>query len=292
MNTPLAAPAQQPFAKDLRGLSTEALTSIAGVLAASAVVALNVGIQRVLDLDLLGLTYAFIFPVGAFIGGLGAALGYYAAARLTQTLPSRRMLLEMLAIAVSTWLLMHWVEYATLRLDDGRMASDAVPFWDYLRIRTEHLQLVMQGSAPGADTTPELGLLGYVHELIQIAGFLLGAFLVWQRLKIQEACTPCSRYARSQRLLQRAATQVFDDLLQRCGVVIADLRGRVAGVVGNHHLVGMNLSIVTCPSCGRSWMRPAAIVFDRGHAIARQLDAHALTPTQAAAMRSFAPTGD
>ena len=291
MNTPLAVPIRQPMGADLRGLSTEALTTVAGLLAASAMIALNVGLQRALDLDLLGLTFAFVFPAGAFIGGLGAALGYYAAARATQTLPSRRMLFEMLAIAVSTWLILHWVEYATLRIPSGRLVRESVPFWDYLRIRTEHLQLSLQsGGGSTIGNTEDLGLLGYVHELIQLTGFLLGGFVVWLGLKSHEACVPCGRYARTLSLLQRAPTAAFDDVLQRCGVAIPALGEQVTRAAGNHRLVGLNLSMATCPSCRRSWVRPGAVVFDRGTAVVRRLEVHDVTPAQATALLTFAPT--
>jgi hypothetical protein len=289
MNTPLAVP-RSALGADLRGLSTELLTTVAGLLAAGGMIGLNVLTQRTLDLDLLGVTFEFIFPVGAFIGGLGAALGYYAAARATQTLPSRRMLFEMLAIAFSTWMFVHWVEYATLRMQNGTLVRDSIPFWDYLRIRTEHLHLVFDSTmrAP-ADSTSDLGLLGYVHELIQIAGFLLGGFIVWLALRAREACVPCSRYARTLRLLQRAPTAAFDAMLQRCGVALPAIGERVARAAGHRRLVGLNLSIATCPSCRRSWLRPDAVVFDRGTAIVRALDPYDVTPAQAAALLALAP---
>ena len=290
MNTPLAVPVRQPLGAELRGLSTEVLTTIAGLGAASAMIALNLGLQRALDLDLLGLTYAFVFPVGAFIGGLGAALGYYAAAKVTQTLPSRRMLFEMLAIAVSTWLMLHWIEYATLRMPSGRLVRNAVAFWDYLRFRTEHLQLVMEsGSAATTGETPELGLLGYVHELIQVVGFLFGGFVVWLALKRQEACVPCSRYAPTLKLLQRATTATFDAVLERCGIALPTFADRVARAAGNRPLVGLSLSMATCPKCRRSWVRPGAVVYDRGTAVVRPLDVHDVTPAQAAALLAIAP---
>src|SRR5207249_10248638 len=144
------------------------------------VVAFDVGIERALDLDLLGLTFAFVIPAGAFFGGLGAASGYYVAARTTQTLPNRRILFEMLAIAFSTWVLMHWVEYATLRLSSGKLVRDVVPFWEFLQIRTEHLQLTVENAGGRAIGSPtELGLLGYAHELLQIAAFRRGGFVVF-----------------------------------------------------------------------------------------------------------------
>lgn len=290
MNTPLALPAQRGLRDDVRGLSTEIITTLAGIAAAVLVVALNVALTHALDLDVLGLTYAFVLPAGALLGGFGAAAGYYFAARITSTLPSRRMLFEMLAIGFSTWLLMHWVEYVTAHFRDGSLIRDAVPFWEYLRLRTVHLQLTIEN--PGGtnpSTTPELGLLGYAHELLQVAGFLFGGFAVWKRLKTHEACEPCSRYAPSLKLLQRAPSAVFDEVLQRAGVALPSLAQRVATAARGKRLVGLDLSLATCPACRRSWARPGAVILQGNQPVVRRMDSYDLTTAQAAALRLAAP---
>jgi hypothetical protein len=290
MHTPLALPAQSGFRSDLRGLSTEVITTLAGLAAAITVVALNVCLQRYLDLDFLGLTYAFILPAGAIFGGLGAAGGYYVAARITNTLPSRRMLFEMLAIGFSTWLLMHWFEYATLRFANGTLVRDSLPFWDYLQLRTEHLRLTIENTAGrNTGTTPELGLLGYLHELLQVAGFLVGGFLVWAALKSREACARCSRYARTRKLLQRVTTAVFEEVLRRAEVQLPDFANRVREKAGKHRLVGMSLSIASCPRCRRQWVRPGVVLLQGNHPVAMRLNAYELTAAQAAALQLAAP---
>ena len=290
MNTPLALPAHRSVHGGLQGLSKEVITTLAGIAAAVGMVAINIVSQRALDLDLLGLTYAFIFPVGAMLGGLGAAGGYYVAARITSTLPSRRMLFEMLAIGVSTWLLMHWVDYATMRFANGALVRDAVPFTDYLQLRAEHLQLTIESpSGTNPTTTPELGLLGYAHELVQVAGFLAGGLMMWTFLKRLEACTTCSRYAHTLPLLQRVPSSLFDKVLQRANVQLEGLPERVARVAGKKRLVGLNLNIATCPSCHRSWARPAAVVMQENRAVALRIDAYPLTAAQSAALRLAAP---
>jgi hypothetical protein len=291
MNTPLALPVQRDFHADLRGLSTEINTTLAGILAAVGMVALNIVSQRVLDLDFLGLTYAFILPVGAILGGLGAAAGYYVAARITSTLPSRRMLFEMLAIGVSTWLLMHWVDYATMRFGNGALVRDALPFADYLSLRAEHLQLTISNGGSSGTTTPELGLLGYVHELVQIAGFVAGGLMMWIALKRQEACTPCSRYAHTLPLLQRVPSTTFDEVLQRANVQLEGVAERVARVAGAKRLVGLNLTLAICPSCHRSWLRPAAVLMEGSHPVAKAIEAYPVTAQQSTALRGLLASG-
>ena len=291
MNTPLALPAQHSVRTDLRGVSREVVTTLAGIAAAVGMVAINIVMQRVLDLDLLGMTYAFIFPVGAILGGLGAAGGYYVAARITSTLPSRRMLFEMLAIGVSTWLLVHWVDYATMRFANGTLVREAVPFTDYLRLSTEHLQLRIENAGgTNPTTTSELGVLGYAHELIQVAGFVFGGLMMWIFLKRQEACTPCSRYAHTLPLFERVPSATFDQILQRANVQLNGLAQRVAKAAGAKRLVGLNLKMATCPSCHRSWVRPGAVVMQGSHAVAVPIDAYPVTSAQAAALRLAAPS--
>jgi len=282
VNTPLAVPIRSPIASEMRDLSAEVLTTLAGVIAAVAVVGLNMGLESALDLDLLGLTYWFVLPVGALFGGFGAASGYYAAARATQRLPNRRMLFEMLAIGFSTCLVMHWVDYATLRLQDGTPMRNALPFWQYFQLRTEHLQLVTQGpSGSVTDRTSELGLLGYAHELLQIAGFLCGALVMWLVLRSHEACAPCSRYARTTRLLQRAPTEVFDSVLSSAGIALPQFPERVAEALGKRRLIGLSLNVATCPSCRRSWLRPAAVGIDGTHPVVRPMAPYDLSSAQA-----------
>ncbi|MFL5616467.1 MAG: hypothetical protein ACJ796_22565 [Gemmatimonadaceae bacterium] len=290
MNTPLALPVQRGLRHDVRGLTTEVITTLAGIGAALAVVALNVAFEHATDFDLLGLTYAFVLPIGALLGGFGAAAGYYFAARITSTLPSRRMLFEMLMIGFSTWLMMHWVDYATLRFRDGAFVRDAVPFRDYLRLRTVHLQLTIENAGSTTpSTTPELGLLGYVHELLQIVGFLFGGFVMWSGLKTHEACEPCSRYAPSFKLVQRATSAAFDEMLQRAGVALPSLAQRVATAARGKRLVGMDLSLATCPCCRRSWARPGAVILQGNQPVVRRMDCYDLTAAQAAALRLAAP---
>ena len=104
---------------------------------------------------------------------------------------------------------------------------------------------------------------------------------MWIALKSREACLRCSRYARTTRLLQRATSLVFDDLLGRAGILIPGFGDRVAEVLGKRRLVGLNLSVATCPSCHRSWIRPAAVGMDGAHPVVRPIVAYELSPAQA-----------
>jgi hypothetical protein len=114
--------------------------------------------------------------------------------------------------------------------------------------------------------------------------------MMWIFLKKQEACTPCSRYAHTAALLERVPSAAFDRLLERANVQLDGLAQRVAKTVGSKRLVGLNLNLASCPSCKRSWVRPAAVVMQGSRAVALRLDnAYPLTPAQTAALRLAAP---
>lgn len=277
------------FAADLRGLSAELLITIAGLATSAAIVALNFALRRGLDLDLLALTFLVVFPVGAFVGGIAAASGYYMAARATHMLPNRRMLFEMLAITLSTWFLSQWLSYALLRFPNGALVRDVVPFWDYFRVRTEHLQISFQSHGSETGRSADLGGWGYVGELIQIAGYLLGGLLMWHGLTRLEACTPCGRYARTQPVLKRATSAAFEELLQRANLVLPQLAERVRTAVGAKRLVGLNLNLVQCPSCHRHWIRPEAVVMDGAHPTVSAIPSYDIDRHQALQLGRLAP---
>jgi ABC-type Fe3+-siderophore transport system permease subunit len=84
------------------------------------------------DIDFLSISFWFVIPVGGLLGGMAAASGYYVAARATQTMPSRMLLLSMIAMGALTWVLSKWVPYTMLMTGDGTRAADHMPFWDYV----------------------------------------------------------------------------------------------------------------------------------------------------------------
>ena len=257
------------FTADLRGLSAELLITLAGLATSAATVALNFVLRNTVDLDLLSLTYVVMLPVGAILGGIAAASGYYLAARATHTLPNRRMLFEMLAIALSTWFLAQWLAYALLRFPNGAAVRDVVSFWDYFQVRTEHAQLTFRSSGgAGFGRTSPLGLWGYARELVQVAGFLLGGLIMWSGLKRLEACLPCGRYARVRALFTRVTSAVVDDVFRRTGIVLPELPTRAKKVIASGKPIELNVKLAECPSCGRHWVRPEAVISGGGQAAA------------------------
>jgi hypothetical protein len=241
-------------------LSAELAITVGGIITSVATVALNFALTNLLDFDFLTFSFWLVVPAGAIVGGMAAASGYYAAARLTHALPTRGILWNMVGIAISTWMLSKWIIYATLTLDDGRRIADIVSFWEYFKAATESMQLTI-GTSGNADalTTGQLGAWGYVREALQVLGFMAGGFYVYKLLKDVEACETCQRYAQTKTVLASASADVFDDTLEQAGITLPNFADQVHKALDQKPLVGLNLVACRCENCRDEWLRPAVV---------------------------------
>jgi hypothetical protein len=237
-------------------LGPELLMTLGGFGTSLLVVFANLVIARSVGFDFLSLSFWFVIPAGAFLGGFAAASGYYFIARLTQIMPSRRLLFDMVVVGLSTWFLYSWLDYYTLVLDDGTRVRDLVSFWQYWVIATESTQLTI-GRA--SSTTGELGNLGYVREALQAVAFMLGGFATYGHLTASEVCAKCRRYAKVRKLLDTDPPEVFDATLQQAGLSLPGLVNDATTVLGNRPLLGLDLNLLECPLCHDRWIRPALV---------------------------------
>jgi len=244
---------------DLRGLPAEALITVGGIVTTAAVVGVNLLGENYVGFNFLSLSFWFVIPAGAIIGGMGAASGYYATARITQTMPSRTLLINMIAVAVSAWFLSKWASYATLVLEDGTRVADLISFWQYFVISTESMQLSVGTRGRMAGSTGELGMLGYAREALQLVGFMVGGFASYAYLTDVEACESCKRYAKTETILNCVSPERFDDALEEADISLPNL-GAVARIaLGNRPLQGLSLVLARCPRCNQEWLRPALV---------------------------------
>lgn len=237
-------------------ISAEIAFTIGGIITSTAVVALN---QLVANqgFDFLSLSYWFVIPAGAVIGGAVAASGYFAVALLTHRLPDRRMAIEMALIGLSTWIFSRWLGYATMTLKDGTRVADIVSFWNYFQLRIEHMQLSLSAGSEGF-TTGELGALGYAREVLQALGFVAGGFLTWSMLSDREICPTCQRYAKTKALFNGAASaDRFDAVTAAAGVTFPGLVEQAESTLGQQPFRGISLAICSCAKCSTQWARPS-----------------------------------
>ena len=246
---------------DLRLVSAEAIITISGIVSTLLVVGANQVVATSTGIDILSYSIWLIVPAGAMLGGAAAASGYYAAARVTQTMPSKTLGWSMVAIGASAWLLSIWLGYFTLRLGDGTMVRDVVGFLKYFVFRTEHMSLTVSArpGLKGVDTG-ELGSWGYVREAAQLLGFLLGGFAIWATLGDVDRCDSCRKYCKSQVLLRRVSADDFDSTLSQAAVEFPGLVEYANAAIGKKQVLGFNLYALECPSCHARWATPAIVV--------------------------------
>jgi hypothetical protein len=167
----------------------------------------------------------------------------------------------MVLIGASTWILAHWLDYATLTLSGGTHVSSILGFWQYWQWATEHLSLRVSTSynVTNGVSTGELGAWGYAQQIVQLLGFLAGGFATYAYLDGQEKCLDCRKYARSTALLSKVSPQIFDDTLASAQVVLPDLVTGAKAALGSKALVGLSLHKNVCPQCSKTWLRPSVI---------------------------------
>jgi hypothetical protein len=233
----------------------------AGIGTSLLVVAVNFLVARAVNVDFLSLSFWFVFPAGALIGGCGAASGYYLVAQATHVMPTKRLLFNMVSVACSTWFLSKWLDYATLTLGDGSRARDVVSFWQYFAATTEHMRLTISTRYnPSLGNTGDLGDWGYVREAVALVGFMAGGLWTYSTLEAKEACQQCRRYTQVEVLLNGADAKAFDFTLATAGIDLPGLVDQAVAVLGQRSLAGMYLAILRCERCGTEWVRPALVV--------------------------------
>jgi hypothetical protein len=166
------------------GAVTSLLTAIAVLL-----------VYKLTGFNLFTLSFWVILPVGALITGFGAASGYYFGALYFHHKPSLRLLLNMVIIAGGTQILIYYLEFATLVLEDGSKVSDLLPFGEYMRISltTAKYSLARHRTSGGI----EVGSFGYVLAGIQLLGFVVGGLCIFGALISMDICDKCQKYFRS-----------------------------------------------------------------------------------------------
>lgn len=162
---------------------------VTSVLTALAVVVLS----KMTGVDFFTFSVWVVVPAGALITGFAAASGYYFGSLYFHKRADLSLLVQMLAIAGLTQLLIYYMGYSTLVLDDGRRVSDFIPFGQYLTVSltSAHYRI-----GHGTMDTGEVGSFGYILATFQFVGFLVGGLTVYRLLTTKPICEKCNLYLR------------------------------------------------------------------------------------------------
>jgi len=175
---------------DLNQVMQDFIVSSFGAVTSVATAVILALLEQKWGIALYSFTFWFIIPAGAIGCGIVAASGYYFGARLFNHRPTGVLLLNVVAISVSTFFLVHYLSYYFMTVD-GRVIRDYMEFSDFLATTLSH-QSIQFGYATGPAI--EIGPLGYLYALLEIGGFAVGGVAVYRYLKGLAYCDRCSKY--------------------------------------------------------------------------------------------------
>ncbi|WKJ90763.1 hypothetical protein QZJ86_01100 [Methylomonas montana] len=164
------------------GLVTSVLTALAVVV-----------MSRMTGFDFFTFSIWVVVPVGALLTGFAAASGYYFGSLYFHKRAGLSLLAQMIVIAGLTQLLIYYMGYSTLVLNDGRRVSDFIPFGQYLDIS---LTSAHYSIGRAMTDTGEVGSFGYWLAAFQFVGFLVGGLSVYGFLATKPVCEKCNLYLR------------------------------------------------------------------------------------------------
>lgn len=236
----------------LRQIGVTACGLVTSVLTAVAVTT----VSRLTGFDLFTFSFWVVIPVGALLTGFAAASGYYFGSLFFHCKANWFLLIQMVLIAGFTQLLIYYIEYSTMVLDNGVRVADFIPFWQYLDTTLTKSHYVIGRVSRDVG---EVGSFGYWMAFIQFGGFLFGGLCVFGFLASKPVCVVCNMYLRP--LMKReksfgslsAAAPYYDALFQHPvdGPEFAELIHSKAEATVTQGATRITTTLHGCPNCKR-----------------------------------------
>jgi hypothetical protein len=124
----MASPASATIVRsDISRVAQDFLVTAIGVFTSIVTAVILVVVDLKFDFSLYSWMFWFVVPVGAILCGFAAASGYYFGARLFNHRPTGVLLLNMAAVSVTTFFVIHYLNYYFMEID-GRSVHNFLPF--------------------------------------------------------------------------------------------------------------------------------------------------------------------
>ena len=212
------------------------------------------------DCAIYGFVYGFVLPFGAFLSGLVAASGYYFGSRLLSFRPGRGVLLNMVAVSGANFFFIYWLKYIFLTVD-GEPISKWISYTAYLSFTLSHTSVTLSQFSQDAVA---LGFWGYAYAAVQILGFALGGFCIYNLVRSAPYCDGCGFY-----LKKKGKQTRYFERLEQLADCIADFRlttgrGEFRKAMNEHAAAGSKMEddakgysaiveVRECKGCGKQW---------------------------------------
>lgn len=243
----------------MKKTSQDLLITLFGAITSLITAIILAYIDRNMNFSLYTLSVWAVIPVGAIGSGFVAASGYYLGSIFFHHKPSKLILLNMVAVSLGTYFLIHYFSYIYLEVD-GNKVSNFLSFWQYLDIDASHstIHLTRSPSSGGF----ELGNWGYLYAFIQILGFCVGGFSLYAYLVSRVFCENCSRYYHKEESMDRYSGdgETFGNTINEIALLLSQDKFNEAIYIcsascgehkfnpKNHHL-RMRVILMRCKSC-------------------------------------------
>jgi len=232
------------------------LRNLGALLVASVSLAVTAALlllfERLTGFDLFSLMWWVVVPVGAFLTGLVAASGYYAGAVALDLKPGRMVALAMLGLAVLVAVALHYARYRMATLADGQAVSGLVSFPRFVGWTLSHTRydLFVHGRGLAGDGGVEIGVLGYVVALLQLAALALGGLVVYLILADKTYCERCRKFLRRSMKLRLgfAGDMAMVDELRVVEALSRPYFQRLRALPEGR-TAALELELLSCPGC-------------------------------------------
>ncbi len=266
-----------PDSSTMRNFISNIGAFVAGTVSFALTVALVLGVQRAIDLNLFSLMWWAVIPIGAFMTGLLAASGYYVAAIKFNVKPGRSVAVGMLAVAALVQVALYYSQYSMAVTEDGQAVSALVSFPRFVGWTLSHSKygLIVHGYRPGGpDGGLEIGFLGYVVAVLQFLALVAGGVAVYAILAEKPYCEACSKFLRTAYKAQVPFAGGMDtvDTLRTTENASRNYFEQLR-TLPQGNTAALELELSSCPSCAREALAERPMFIKEGK-LAYQGDAY------------------
>ena len=219
-------------------------------------------------------TVWFVIPAGAICCGFVAASGYYLGARVFNHRPTGILLLNIVAIAIATFFLIHYLNYYLLKID-GKAVRDLLSFSQFLDIEVFHpaVQFSIRHIQMGA--VDLIGPWGYLYAALQMLGFAIGGVSVYAHLKSLAYCDACSKYLAEKGIQTRytvdssVLTKAVEEIMQCLSAgrfqdaIAAHAIGAGCEEFQKELILRSQMEIKKCKDCNKHWLKFSVSKYSR-----------------------------
>jgi hypothetical protein len=235
------------------------LSNLGAVFVAAASFALTAALILLVDslsgVNLFGLMWWGIVPIGALVTGLLAASGSYFGALKLNVKPSGLTAGVMLIAAASVQVALYYARYVRATTEDGQPIAELVSFSRFVGWMLEQTKysVIVYGYRPGgADGGLGVGAFGYVLAGLQFLALIAGAAIVYVILADKPYCDRCAKFLRPVSKLElwlRGGAEVLSELRKEEPLSDGYFRALRTRPAGRDAALVIQLS--TCPGCAR-----------------------------------------